>query len=96
MRDKRVAEASFHPFADWLFFLIGSLLLLDVLVRLYGLGLPVFFKSRASIFDAIVLVGMQATNIPLIVKNNSPWEVSWANFQLQKVCLAMMCQFNEC
>lgn len=69
--------------------MIGSVLLLDVGLRLYGLGVKVFVRNWASIFDAIVLLGMQATTIPLIIHSESAWEVSWANFQLQKASASL-------
>ena len=69
--------------------MIGSVLLLDVGLRLYGLGVKVSVRNWASIFDAIVLLGMQATTIPLIIHSESAWEVSWANFQLQKASASL-------
>jgi hypothetical protein len=65
--------------------MIGFLLTIDWILRLYGLGFSVFFRNRWSYLDIVTTIGIQATTVPLLYYGRDLWKLGWTGYQFQKV-----------
>ena len=73
--------------ADGVFLFLTMIYTIDLLVRVFGLGLRSFWANGWNIFDLIVVTGSFVTTIPALHASAAGLPGNQVNVQLQKLFL---------